>query len=205
MEGNITYLMVRYDFTFYKFSGRFFECRSADRTLEVADQCRFPVEYLNTLNPSGLPPHMLQLKPGCLIILLRNPNPIVGVCNGAWLILIAISRHSYLEATLIGLNLSGSDVLIPRINLTTEQVFDMPVIWVRRQFPIRPAFAMTINKSQGQTFDKVGLYLEEPVFSHGQLYVVLSRCSSAANLKIFLPPKDDGTFWTKNVVDKKNF
>ena len=163
------------------------------------------MEYLNTLNPSGLPPHTLQLKPGCLIILLRNLNPSLGLCNGARLILNTISRHSYLEATLIGGNLSGSDVLIPRIDLTTEQDFDMPVTWVRRQFPIRPAFAMTINKSQGQTFDKVGLYLEEPVFSHGQLYVALSRCSSAANLRLLLPPKDDGTFWTKNVVYKEIF
>ena len=197
--------MVRYDFTFYKLLGHFFECRSADRTLEVADKCRYPVEYLITLNPSGLPPHMLQLKLGCLIILLRILNPSVGLCNGARLILNAISRHSHLEATLIGANLSGSDVLIPRIDFTTEQDFDMPVNWDRRQFPIRPAFAMTINKSQGQSFDKVELYLEEPVFSLSQLYIALSRCSSAANLKLLLPPKNDGTFRTENVVYKEIF
>ena len=92
---------------------------------------------------------MIQLKLGCLIILLRNLNPFVGSCNGARLILNAKSRHIHLEATLIGANLSGSDVLIPRIDLTTEQDFDMPVNFVRRQFPIRAAFAMTINKSQG--------------------------------------------------------
>ena len=96
-------------------------------------------------------------------------------------------------------------MLIPRIDLTTEQGFDVAAPWVRKHFPIRPAFAMTINKSQGRTFDKVGLYLEEPVSSHGQLFVALTQCSSAANLKLLLPPKDDGNLWTKNVVYKEIF
>ena len=44
------------------------------------------------------------------------------------------------------------------------------------QFPIRPAFAMTINKAQGQTLSKCGVLLDEPVFTHGQLYVAALRC-----------------------------
>ena len=45
---------------------------------------------------------------------------------------------------------------------------------------------MTINKSQGQTFNKVGVYLSNPVFSHGQLYVALLRVTSKQNIKILL-------------------
>ncbi len=57
---------------------------------------------------------------------------------------------------------------------------------VRSQFPVIPAFAMTINKSQGQSFDKVGVSLSNPVFAHGQLYVALSRVRSRKGLKIFV-------------------
>jgi ATP-dependent DNA helicase PIF1 len=55
---------------------------------------------------------------------------------------------------------------------------DLPFTLNRMQFPVLLAFAVTINKSQGQTFDRVGILLEEPVFSHGQLYVAFSRATS---------------------------
>ena len=44
---------------------------------------------------------------------------------------------------------------------------------------------MTINKSQGQTLEQVGIHLKEPCFSHGQLYVTLSRARKSQNLSIF--------------------
>lgn len=72
----------------------------------------------------------------------------------------------------------GKRVFIPRITLTpSEDGFQMPFKLKRRQFPVRlkPAFAMTINKAQGQTLGRMGLFLPTPVFSHGQLYVSTLR------------------------------
>jgi ATP-dependent DNA helicase PIF1 len=57
---------------------------------------------------------------------------------------------------------------------------------------------MTINKSQGQTIPRVGLDLTHEIFTHGQLYVALSRLKSGDNLKILLGPNANG--WTRNVV-----
>lgn len=68
-----------------------------------------------------------------------------------------------------------------------------------KRFPLRVSFAMTINKSQGQTFTKIGLYLPEPVFTHGQLYVALSRVKSADGVKILIG-KDGKGKSTRNIV-----
>ena len=72
---------------------------------------------------------------------------------------------------------------------------------IRTQFPLLPAFAMTINKSQGQSFDKVGVSLDVPVFSHGQLYVAFSRVRSKKGLKIFIK---DGSNQGKIVEGKED-
>ena len=61
---------------------------------------------------------------------------------------------------------------------------------------------MTINKSQGQTFGMVGVDLRTDVFSHGQLYVALSRCRSWDSLRILLPATTMNRR-VKNVVFKE--
>jgi ATP-dependent DNA helicase PIF1 len=76
-----------------------------------------------------------------------------------------------------------------------------PFVLRHRQFPVRVAFAIIINKSQGQTFNNVGVYLSSPVYSHGQLYVVISQVTSSANIKIFNGQGPDR--YMRNVVYKE--
>jgi hypothetical protein len=80
---------------------------------------------------------------------------------------------------------AGNVVMIPRVTLEPSEG-TMPLPLRRHQFPVRLAFAMTINKSQGQSVSWVGLDLQTPVFAHGQLYVALSRCTSGQRISVLL-------------------
>ncbi|KAG5524474.1 hypothetical protein RHGRI_031215 [Rhododendron griersonianum] len=68
----------------------------------------------------------------------------------------------------------------------------------RSQFPVRLAYALTINKSQGLSVKFVGVDLRTPVFSHGQLYVALSRCTSFDCVSVLLPNNELDS--TTNIV-----
>jgi len=130
------------------------------------------VEFLNTLQFNGIANHELELKVGVPILLLRNLNQSIGLCNGTRLIVKRLGHH-VIEAEIITGNNVGKCVFIPRIIMSPSGT-DWPFVLRRRQFPVRVAFAITINKSQDQTFNIVGVYLPSPVYSHGQLYVVIS-------------------------------
>jgi hypothetical protein len=175
---------------------------SADSVTE-RDYDYIPVEFLHTLTPSGFPLHTLEVKAGAPLMLLRNLNPSEGLYNGTRMILLSwttrvlrcrILRDGVNEAHLDNQN----TVLIPRMTLDATSE-DNPIPLRRRQFPVRLAFAMTINKAQGQSVKWVGLNLRTPVFSHGQLYVALSRCTHPERVYAIFPEHEEGSK-TTNVV-----
>jgi ATP-dependent exoDNAse (exonuclease V) alpha subunit len=148
---------------------------------------QYPLEYLRSLRPSGLPAGEIRLKKGCPVILLRNLAPLRGLCNGTRCIILEMSQR-VLEVQIMGGQYDGRREFIPRIALTpSNNNGQFAFLLKRRQFPIRLAFAMTINKAQGQSVDCIGLDLRVPVFAHGQLYVALSRATSSRRIKVLLP------------------
>ncbi|KAK9072462.1 hypothetical protein SSX86_008896 [Deinandra increscens subsp. villosa] len=161
-------------------------------------------DVLNGLKISGLPDHRLVLKVGVPVMLLRNIDQKSGLCNGTRLQIISLGKR-VIEAELISGSNIGHRTLIPKISLTPSDK-KIPFKFQRRQFPIRVCFAMTINKSQGQSLSRVGLFLKNPVFTHGQLYVALSRVKSRSGLKLLIVDKDGNvTNKTSNVVYKEIF
>ena len=167
----------------------------------------YPVEYLYTLNPSGVPPHVLCLKKGTIVMLLRNLNPSKGLCNGTRMIVKEL-HESFIICEIISESHKGDNVCIPRIDFAPSDS-NFPFILKRRQYPLIPAFAMTINKAQGQTFERVGVHLSNPVFSHGQLYVALSRSRYPDFIKILIEPmegqgiNENDHWFSRNVVFKE--
>jgi len=93
----------------------------------------------------------------------------------------------------------GEKVFIPRLSLSPSDV-KISFKFQRRQFPISVSFAMTVNKSQGQSLKNVGIYLSSPMFSHGQLYVAISRVTSKQGLKILIVDGDGENITTTSNV-----
>lgn len=172
-------------------------CQGCSDNLE--QESIYPTEFLNGLKFPGFPDHILRLKKGMPVMLLRNVNPSLGLCNGTRLVITNLGKW-IVQARIITGDRAGNKVLIPSITVTSPETKG-PFIIKRRQFPIKPCYAMTINKSHGQSLKYVGLYLPQPVFSHRQLYVALSRVTHLEGLKVLIIEEEEQyRTYTKNIV-----
>jgi hypothetical protein len=176
------------DYIVNQFPGASTQYLSTDKCIDDNHNFLYSPEFLNTIDLPNLPPHKLNLKQYQPIICLRNLDPANGLCNGTRLLTIRMHKHLICAKIICG-EKSGETVFIPRLTITPSQT-GLPFDLSRRQFPVRSAFAMTINKAQGQTLSYVGLFLANHVFTHGQLYVGLSRVTSPDNLVIYVEPED---------------
>ena len=123
----------------------------------VNNERLYSVEFLNKLTPSGFPTHIINMKVVSPIMLLRNFDPQNGHCNGTQYSVNQLHKHIIESKITTGSN-AGRIILIPRItHVTQENEYSFEIR--RKQFPIRPAFAVPANKSQRQTFDRIGMYL----------------------------------------------
>lgn len=115
-------------------------------------------------------------------------------------LVVANMNSKAIEGMIITGSHVGEKVNIHRV-ISDTQPTKMEFMLRRRQFPIKVCFTMTINKSQGQTLENVGIFLPRPVFCHGQLYVAASRATSRKGLKILIKKEDEEPeSFTKNIV-----
>ena len=129
--------------------GESVEYRSLDSVLDESQAVYFPIEFLNSLEVSGFPSHLLSLKVSALTI-FRSPK----VTNGTKCVITKLSANTRISRG----RYAGHNIIMPRIPLIPSNLA-LPFEFRRLQFPAALCFAMTINKSQGQTFKAVGVDL----------------------------------------------
>jgi ATP-dependent DNA helicase PIF1 len=155
-------------------------------------------DTLHEARGKGVPDHVLKLKIGAVCLITRNLNMDQGLVNGTKVIVEAISPR------LVRVRKAGGTetYAIPRITFKFPIIAGSPMIMTRRQFPLQLAYAMSFHKSQGQTIDMVGIDLRTDCFTHGQLYVGLSRVRSPNDIRVLVQEDrvHDGVAYTKNIV-----
>eukprot|EP00267_Zea_mays_P044793 XP_020397012.1 uncharacterized protein LOC103644601 [Zea mays] len=107
----------------------------------------YPSEFLNTLTPNGLPPHVLKLKVGCPIMLLRNIDPGNGLCNGTRLVVRGFQKNS-IEAEIVLGQHAGMRIFLPRIPLCPSDDEMFPFHFKRKQFPLYVALSRATARSK---------------------------------------------------------
>jgi ATP-dependent DNA helicase PIF1 len=166
---------------------------------------RVPTEFLHSLTPANTPPHELRLKVGTVVMILRNLDAESGLQNGTRIQINKLKEFA-IEGTIITEGpFFNKKCIIPRIKFVIDDPTLFGFTFTRIQFPVNIAFAMTIHKSEGQTLQQVGLYLPDPVFTHGMLYTALSRSTTRKGVTVLLgvnqrPPDKHEGWYTANVV-----
>ena len=127
--------------------------------------------------------NLLLLLLCCFVF--RNLNINEGLCNGTRMKIISM-KNNVLQCQILTGSKTGTMVFIPRITISTDE--DINYTMYRHQFPVKLAFAMTINKSQGQTFGRIGIDLRSQCFTHGQAYVAFSRAKQILDIFVRLHP-----------------
>jgi ATP-dependent DNA helicase PIF1 len=140
--------------------------KSIDTVCDATEAVNYLTEFLNSLDLPSKPSYNLQLKVGSLVILLHNLNPLRLSYSALQLM------KNVIEAIILNSKFRGENILLPRIPIIPT---DMPIQFKRLQFPIRLAFAMTINKSQGQTMSVCGLDFSTSCVSHDIIRGVFSN------------------------------
>lgn len=138
-------------------------------------------EILNELNSNDIPNHILTLKVGDICLLMRSIAPDEGLTRNARVKIIGMQNRTVRVRKLS----DGKQYTVHRITFKHKLPFGRSFEMLRKQLPLTLAYAITVNKAQGQTFNKQLFDLRQQSFAHGHLYVALSRIRNPLDILIF--------------------
>ena len=187
------------DFITNAFLGHEYRFRARERLMEVSR--RVPQESLASLNPGNMGPHLLRIKVGMPLILIRTINKHAGLVTGVRCIVLQCTPNVLRVRLLTGRGAGSEHCLYQNWYNNASSTARSGVRFERFQFPVKPAFVCTIDRSQGMTLEHVGLLLrQKQVFAHGQLYTAVSRAPDPVNIVVQLSPDNARARRTTNVV-----
>jgi hypothetical protein len=140
-------------------------------------------EVLNRFSTNEVPPHSLHLKVGDICILLRNLDRSRSLSTNRRVRILSISKYMIRVET-VGTS-TPITACIPRITFTASLPYGRSFKISRKQFPLRLGYGLSINRCQGQTVNRALMDITVSPFSHGHLFVALSRVRLAANMAFF--------------------
>ena len=145
---------------------------------------------------------LLKLKPGAQVIMLRN-DPDKRWVNGTIAEVAELSQESVsvrIDGQLHELSRMKWEKIEYEYNAAKDKIEER-VTGTFEQFPVKLAWAITIHKSQGQTFDNVVIDLGYGAFTHGQVYVGLSRCTSLEGIILRQPIYDRDIIFDERIYE----
>ncbi|KAE8746701.1 hypothetical protein FOCC_FOCC006564 [Frankliniella occidentalis] len=136
---------------------KYFSATSLEKSKELQTEndeqrLHYPPEYFNRLESASIPPHKIHLVPGANVMLIRNPRVGGGHCNGTRLTILKLFSTLLIGKIMTGSKI-GETVVIFRILFATNEL----------SLPGKLCYAITVNKSPGQTSVREGLYLRTPL------------------------------------------
>ena len=142
-------------------------------------------DVLNNFNSDRVPPHQLRLRVGDICLLMRTIDRQEKLVNNCKIRVAEIKQFSIKAITL---QHPRKVVIIPRIRFKFRLPYGQSFEMIRTQFPLRLAYSLTMNKSQGQELERALLDVTIPPFVHGHLYVALSRAKTAEGIAVIVSP-----------------
>lgn len=167
----------------------------------------FEAEVKGTFDPALYPvEYALTLRKGAQVMFVRN-DPDREYVNGT----IGKVCSLYEETVVVEIEtphgrkkrieVMPHDWNILRYRATSAGELETETVGSFRQYPLRLAWAITIHKSQGKTFDKVLIDLGNGAFEHGQLYVALSRCRTLEGIVLRRPIRPQDVITDDRIVE----
>jgi ATP-dependent DNA helicase PIF1 len=180
---------------------------NADRLQKILSPSFFyHAEVQGDFAPNMFPTdYKLELREGAQLMMIRN-DPEKRFVNGTLATIVGLEENRIIvrfgdQAEEVSIPQMTWEITRYKYNATEGSNIESEVVGSFKQYPVRLAWAVTIHKSQGQTYDRVAIDLGRGAFEHGQTYVALSRCRTLEGVFLKKPLKGNDILVDERIAE----